>query len=346
MEREHELDRKPEVAATSRAGIRAAPISPAASFELARVIGNQAMGRVLARTPAADAVVKRNTSWARLNRAAIAKEMLGLLPASASLFEEVFDAISWNARDDVAVEIVALLRADPDPGKRVNGIATGGGRHALLRVVRELQAGYTTGGEARDMQDLLKWLEPSAPTVSRYGKDTIEVEVITFDRGWAPLDKAGELLFGKGAKGHTAIIVGGLAYSFDEGGWEVGKTKAEYMAQSENLKRDAYGQVLDLGMHDARIVQAALDRAANTGIYLLGGDVCSDATAEALNKVLGSLKKDSNPTHLRNQIDAIPLLVLEKRYYHNGVLVPALPAKPTLPSNAGEGDLAPVPGAS
>jgi hypothetical protein len=55
MEREHEVDRKPEVAATGRAGVGPAPIRPAASFELARVIGNQAMGRVLARTPAADA---------------------------------------------------------------------------------------------------------------------------------------------------------------------------------------------------------------------------------------------------------------------------------------------------
>lgn len=289
------------------------------------------MVRIVARTAtAAQAMVARHTSWGRLDRAGIASEMLGLLPADAGLFEEVFTAISWNARDDVAVEIVAALRASADAQTRVNALAAGAGRHALLRVVRELQAGYTTGGEAHDMQQLLGWLEQSAPTVSRYGHDTLEIEVITFEHGWAPLDFAGEHIFGPGARGHTAIVVGGLAYSFDEGGWEVGETKSEYLAHSENVRRDGVGQVLDLSMHDARVIQAALDRAANTGVYLLGGDVCSDATGRALNNVLGTLRLDFNPQSLRAQLAAVPLLVVAERRYHNGVLVPA--PSPTLPS--------------
>jgi hypothetical protein len=315
---------------------------PQSQLALARAIGNRAMGRLLARTTAGAAVVSRNTSWGVLKRAAIAKEMLAMLPGDPALFEDTFGEISWNARDDVAHQIVALIRADSTPSGRVAALAPGAaGRHALLRVVRELQEGYTTDTEAKDMQDLLAWMEGTAPTVRHNGADTIEVEVITFDRGFAPLDKAGETLFGKGAKGHTAIIVGGLAYSFDEGGWEVGKTKAEYLAQSENLKRDAYGQVLELNMHDAGVVQRALARSANKGIYLLGGDVCSDATAGALNSILaGSLKKDHNPTSLRNQIEALPI-IYERRYYHNGVLVPAPARKLELPSDAGATDLVP-----
>jgi hypothetical protein len=172
--------------------------------------------------------------------------MLGLLPGDAELFEELFARISSHARDDVGQEIVTAVRRFADPAARVAQLAVGGGRHALLRVVRELQAGWTFDSEARDMRDLLTWLEGSTPTVEQCGgRDTIEVEVITFERGSALLDWLGEHAFGKGARGHTAIMVGGLAYSFDEGGWEVGQTKDEYLHKSENLVRDGVGQVLD-----------------------------------------------------------------------------------------------------
>jgi hypothetical protein len=304
---------------------------PASAQQLARTVGNRGMGRLVARATLAQdagAIVDRHTSWERLNRAAIAAEMVGLLPEHADLFEEVFSHISSNARDDVAQEIVAALRRAPDPAQRVNELAAGAGRHALLRVVRELQAGWTFDSEANDMRDLLTWLEGSTPTVPQYGTTTIEVEVITFEHGFAPLDWAGEHIFGKGARGHTAIMVGGLAYSFDEGGWEVGQTKDEYLHNSENLVRDGVGQVLDLSMQDARAVQHALDRAANRGVYLLGGDVCSDATARALDAIKQGLRRDSNPQHLHAQLAAIPLLVKEERHYHNGELVPA-PQAPT-----------------
>ena len=302
---------------------------------MASLIGNRATARLLSRTPAAAAaMVARHTSWGHLDRHGLAVDMIGLLPADPGLFEEVFAATSSNARDDVAGEIVALLRAAPDPQARVTALAAGGGRHALLRVVRELQAGWTFDSEARDMRDVLVWLEATTPTVSRYGSATIEIEVITFDHGVGALDWAGEHLFGRGAKGHTAIFVGGLAYSFDEAGWEVGATKDEYLRQSENTSRDGTGQVLDISMHDARVIQNALDRAANGGVYLLGGDVCSDATGRALNTILRSLRLDHNPAHLRAQLAAVPLLVLSERHYHNGVLVPDAPR--SLPAGAGD----------
>jgi hypothetical protein len=319
---------------------RAAPSpcpAPATALQLARLVGNRGMGRLLARETLAQdagAIVDRHTSWGRLNRAGIATEMLGLLPDHAGLFEEVFARISSNARDDVAQEIVAALRRSPDPAQRVNELAAGGGRHALLRVVRELQAGWTFDSEANDMRDLLTWLEGSTPTVPQYGSTTIEVEVITFEHGFAPLDWAGEHIFGKGARGHTAIIVGGLAYSFDEGGWEVGQTKEEYLHNKENLVRDGVGQVLDLSMEDARAVQHKLNRAANRGVYLLGGDVCSDATARALEAILHGLTRDSNPQHLRAQLAAVPLLVKAERRYHNGEPARATtaPADPGTPA--------------
>jgi hypothetical protein len=97
-------------------------------------------------------------------------------------------------------------------------------------------------------------------------------------------------------------------------------------------------------MHDARLIQGALDQAANTGVYLLGGDVCSDATGRALNSVLNNLRLNSNPQSLRSQLAAIPLLVVEERHYHNGVLAPAAPATlpsgtPDIPSSPGAGVL-------
>lgn len=49
-------------------------------------------------------------------------------------------------------------------------------------------------------------MEGTTPVVRHNGADTIEVEVITFDHEFAPLDRAGETLFGKGAKGHTCLL--------------------------------------------------------------------------------------------------------------------------------------------
>ena len=43
-------------------------------------------------------------------------------------------------------------------------------------------------------------------------------------------------------------------------------------------------------MEDARKIQKKLNDSANEGVYLLGGDICTDASARALEDVLGDLK--------------------------------------------------------
>src|SRR2546422_11501417 len=94
----------------------------------------------------------------------------------------------------------------------------------------------------------------------------VEIEVLTFRWGGAVLDAAGQYLFGKGAKGHTAVVAGGIAYSFDARGWVGAGTKEEDLAQ--NTVRDASGQGIDIPEGDAEKVQSALADAVGAKIHL------------------------------------------------------------------------------
>jgi hypothetical protein len=61
--------------------------------------------------------------------------------------------------------------------------------------------------------------------------------VITFRSGFKPLDALGEWWFDKGAKGHTAVIVADLVYSFDERGWVMEGSKASTWAATPTATR-------------------------------------------------------------------------------------------------------------
>ena len=182
--------------------------------------------------------------------------------------------------------MVAICEAaDDDAIKRIAVDAAG--KAVLLRVVRELEDGYTTRGERAEMQRILKLVsEVASELVEGPSGPTVEVEVITFLHGGATLDAIGTTVFGKGTKGHTAVIVGGLAYSYEDG-WQTGQTKDEYLAK--NSCGPASGRC-SRSREDARKIQKKLNESANEGVYLLGGDICTDATARALEDVLGDLK--------------------------------------------------------
>jgi hypothetical protein len=157
--------------------------------------------------------------------------------------------------------------------------------------------GFTTS--EREKAQLYRAM--TAITRSR-GATPIGVEVITFRSGFKPLDAAGEWWFGKGAKGHTAVIVADLVYSFDERGWVMEGSKAEYMGR--NTHRDAIGQVLRVPPEDALAIQDGLNKAIGHGTYFFSGLVCTDASAKSLVKVLGTIDAKSNPQKFADMLAA------------------------------------------
>jgi hypothetical protein len=297
-------------------------------------MGNKAVGRMLARKEAsqrdkdAAALIARHTSWGNLDETALGKTLLGMMLTDPIGVHDAFDALGSSDRDDVALEL-AKAASDEDLSRIASDTR---GREALRRVVRELLAGWSADEENAQMRRLMSIISDKAPTVDdgRGGK-TIEVEVVTFNKGSKAMDFLGQNVadkvwwamawrsddrrnqFGEGARGHTAIIVGDLAYSYEGSGWRVGQSAKEYMADATK-ERDATSQILLLPLEDAKKIQKHLDAAANTGIYLFGGEVCSDATGTALEKALGGLTKNANPQNLKNQLAASGK-VASTRYY-------------------------------
>jgi hypothetical protein len=183
--------------------------------------------------------------------------------------------------------------------------AAPGGERVLLDVVaREMPesvAGlYVTEATRVEVRSIYRAV--AAAENARSG--TIGVEVLTFAHGASSaLDTAGETVFRSGVRGHTALIVGGLVYSFDERGWAPEGTKAEYLARQE---RDAVGQVIDMPRADAARIQEWLIGQLGVGVYLVNahGNVCCDEAAIALQSVLGRLDPHHSPQQFRWLLEA------------------------------------------
>jgi hypothetical protein len=318
-----------------------AATEPAAAHDLLRLqatAGNAAVAALIQREAAADVpsaaasspaaeLIAKHTWGPNLNEEALGKELADGLPANASLAYAVLDVLPWTDRDDVALAICEA--ADDEAIKRI--AVDVGGKAVLLRVVRELEDGYTTGGERAEMQRVLKLVsEVASEMVEGPSGSTIEVEVITFLHGGATLDVIGTTFFGKGTKGHTAVIVGGLAYSYEDG-WQTGQTKDEYLAK--NSWRPGIGQVLEISLEDARKIQLKLNESANEGVYFLGGDICTDATARALEEVLGDLKSGFDVQGFPAKLDATGKVRSRRDYpAHSAPGDFPLPAGDTVPA--------------
>ena len=316
----------------------AAPPRVADVLALQRSIGNAATRRVLARAPTAAerdataaAIISGQTSWGNLDEAGLGAKLLAMLETDPVAVSDVFDALGSTDRDDVALELAKA--ASDEQLARIAG--TTRGREGLRRVVRELLSGWSSDEENAQMRRLMGIISDHVPQVDDgKGGKTIEIQVVTFDKGGAVMDWLGENAagpvwwamgwrsddrrnqFGEGARGHTAIIVGDLAYSYEGTGWRVGQSAKEYMTDACK-DRPATAQVLLLPIEDAKKIKAHLDRAANTGVYLLGGEICSDATGTALEQALGTLTKNANPQSLKRQLAASGK-VSSERWYAKG----------------------------
>jgi hypothetical protein len=282
----------------------AAPaLTPAGVTALQRSAGNAAVVRMLQREPTAEQREAANKQWQRrgeaaglirkhnflgipawLSEDALATELLGRLPADWELaLETIAQLVQGHQDNDLAVALCKnasdekLLKIASDPG----------GQKLMFHIVGTMQGLTTSEAEKAQLYRAM-----TAITRSR-GSVPVGVEVITFRSGSSALDALGETVFGKGAKGHTAVVVADLVYSFDHRGWAMEGSKAAYLGR--NTHRDAIGQVLRVPPADALAIQDGLNKSLGRGVYLLSGSVCTDATAQSLVRVLGQLNAEHNP---------------------------------------------------
>jgi hypothetical protein len=278
-------------------------MTPAGVTALQRSAGNAAVVRMLQREPTAEQREAANKQWQRRNEAArligkhnflgipawlrtdaLATELLGRLPADWELAMEAIAQLVQGHQDS---ELAVALCANASDEKLLAIASDPGGQKLLFHVVGTMQGVTTNEAEKKQLYRAM-----TAITRSR-GSVPVGVEVITFRSGSSALDALGEFTFGKGAKGHTAVVVADLVYSYDHRGWAMEGSKAEYL--SRNTHRDAIGQVLRVPPADALAIQDGLNKSIGHGVYLLSGSVCTDATAQSLVRVLGQLDAKHNP---------------------------------------------------
>jgi hypothetical protein len=289
-------------------------LTPTTILGLQRTAGNAAVGRLLLRQTTAEQERRAAamTAWERETEAArlisehspggmqgfLRSEALGAalvarLPGDADIAIRVIDQLVQGWKDnDVSIGI-CMAASD---NKLVEIARDAGGAALMFRMVRSMQGFTTSAGEKAQLYRAM-----TAITRARAGPP-VSVEVITFRSGFGVLDWLGETVFGKGAKGHTAVVASGLVYSFDERGWVMEGSKAEYLGR--NTHRDAIGQVLRVPPDDGAKILDGLNKAIGHGTYLLSGDVCTDASAKLVEAVLGKLDAKHNPQEFANMLDA------------------------------------------
>ncbi|MFY0613012.1 MAG: hypothetical protein JXQ99_15895 [Hyphomicrobiaceae bacterium] len=236
----------------------------------------------------AKAKIATHTRLFNLDEEALGRAILKEYMNTPNMGTAVVENLSYFNKDDVSLEFMkAATNADLSKFSESHN-----GRAMLRRMVQEMSTGNISTEERRQMRRAMKAVT-HRQLEDLKGK-AIDVEVITFMYGSKATDGLG-VVFGGGAKGHTAIVVGDQVYSFEELGWRAGKTRAEYLA--DNKWRPALGQSLNLSRVDAKRILDDLNGSVGTGRYLIGGDVCTDATARVLQQTLPNLRPtaDFNP---------------------------------------------------
>jgi hypothetical protein len=233
----------------------------------------------------------------------LAMELAGLLETNPALVRQVLDIITDSGLahlsdkdDDVAVKTLEVV--SDEVLKKVAGDPNG--RSLLLTMVRKLFKGVNMGDEEKQQARVMKIISEIDAAKDEEKGATTEVEILTFLYGGKLLDMGGEAL--GGFRGHTAVIVGDLLYSF-EAGWSCGYTKSGYLAK--NTHRDGIGQVLQVTQKDAAKLQANLNKSCGTGVYFVSGDICTGQSALALDKALRrKMYEVENPQLLVGYLEA------------------------------------------
>jgi hypothetical protein len=250
-----------------------------------------------------------------LNSNELATELSTMLLTNPALVRQVLDILTTASQphlidkdDDVAVLTLEAI-ADDQFLKKV--AEKEDGRSLLLTIVKKLFKGVNLFDEERQQTRVMQIISDFNPPTRAENNATTEVEVITFLYGSPYLDKAGEEL--GHFRGHTALVVGGLVYSFEEG-WSCGYTKASYLAKDINVIRDGIGQILELTEEDAKELQTSLNQACGTGVYTIP-DICTGKVSIALGKALSqNLQEVENPQLFVSYLEATGLVKSRKFY--------------------------------
>ena len=233
-----------------------------------------------------------------VDRDGLFQELVSKLPTQANLVISVIDKVKSSPYKLKNVE-TGLCTAMSDDVLAAAAVDPAG-EQLVFKLVRAMQGFTTSAAEKTQLYRAMTAL--SKAENAKAGK--VEVEVITFEWGGA-LDSIGQTVFREGTRGHTAVVVSGLAYSFAGKGWESEGTKSEYLGK--NTQRDATGQVLNIPEPDAKKVQDRLNGFVGTGAYLTNadGNVCVDEAARALEVAIGTIDAQRSPQVLKYKLEGM-----------------------------------------
>jgi hypothetical protein len=111
----------------------------------------------IASTSSAQNIIDSFTSYGVLDEKGLAKNLLSRLPVDTTTVNDVLDALGSTDRDDVAFEIASQATND-----QLTSIAsTSAGKALLMRLIRELQVGFTDDDEAEQIERIVRFSSPS-----------------------------------------------------------------------------------------------------------------------------------------------------------------------------------------
>jgi hypothetical protein len=218
----------------------------------------------------------------------LAAHLYSIATSNPSLVRRVVETISNHESftDDNLSRLILGQAPTEDDLKPI--AASPEGRDLLLKMVQHMYRGSMSAGDKLQMQRAMRAVsaaendsrEASAQTEEETGA---EVEVFTFLYGGKALDSVGKAV--GNFRGHTAIAVGGVVYSF-EMGWRCGLTREEYIHEKAAI--DFVGHVLSMSPSDAAKLQANLNASCGTGAYIVQGEICTGKASIALEEALGT----------------------------------------------------------
>ncbi len=227
----------------------------------------------------------------------LAKSLLKLLNSSSDNFVLVYNVLEQLSQENNADDVsLAFFKAANN--EQITKIAkSSDGRYLMLRMVHKLFKGDMSDSERKQMKRIMKLITKIDNINLKNNNKTPQVEIITYLKGGSFLDS-----IGFGAKGHTAVAIGDLIYSF-EAGWRVGITKADYLNAKSLNEKPGIGQVLNLTPKQVAILQQEFNGLCGEGYYLISGDICTDSVGNVLKKILTKLKSGWNPQKFVDYLD-------------------------------------------
>lgn len=247
------------------------------------------------------------TELSGVERAMFAHQLYLLVFRDPSLVRQVLEKISFEI--GILGRLIGKFRSEEEI---IMAAADSAGRDLLLQMVQHMPGNvggtFKPGawGTTAIMQKIMQVLTKLDNAERLESGASSEVEIITFLYGHDALDKTGTAL--GGYRGHTAIVVNGMVYSYEDG-WRAGMSKAQYL--QANAWRDAVGHIITIPEEDIEPLQNNLNAAVGTGIYIAENDICTGKTTKMLENHLPHVE---SPQLLASYLETSEI-VTGRKYY-------------------------------